>query len=470
MSKDLAGYFQDGNALFRERRFAEALEQYDRALALRPGQPRVLLNRGQALRNLGRHDEAIEAFQASAGAEPTNPEPLTMLSHLLYALRRPDEAVAWADKVLALDPQNASQHALRGVALRMARRPAEAITAFRAAQALDPSAQYLSYIGGLELMLGDFDRGWRDFDQRGHSREAAELAARKAPKWLGQDPRGKSILVHAEQGMGDSLHFSRYLPLMADAGAKVLFAPQPALRRLFTSLTWPPAPAAPLEIVDLTDPVLAFDYQVRTLSLPLAFNTRLENIPTSIPYLAAEPARVAHWRSMLGDHGFKIGVAWKGSENAVTAGRSFDPRLLAPIAQLPGVRLISLQKGDPDHDARALAAMGIESLAGEWDSDTEAFVDTAAVTEACDLVITLDSAVAHLAGALGRPTWVVLSRYGEWRWLMDRSDSPWYPTMRLWRQAVLDEWGAVFAAIEAELNRRLPAWAPDGVAPPLSPR
>lgn len=448
---NLADYFNQGNALFRQQRFAEALEQYDLGLALQPGQPRLLLNRGQVLRNLGRNDEAIEALRASAKAEPANPEPHKALAQLLYALRRPDEAAACAARALALDPRDAAQQALRGVALRMARRPQEAIAAFRAAQALDPSGQYMSYIGGCELLLGDFEQGWPDFDTRGHSRQAAERAARKAPKWKGQDPRGKTILVHAEQGLGDSIHFSRYLPMMAAAGAKVLFAPQRPLRRLFASLDWPRA-AAPITLVDLADPDLRFDYQVRTMSLPLAFSTRLETIPAHTPYLAAEPELTSRWRSVLGGSGYRIGVAWKGSADGADTGRNFDPRWLAPIARLPGVRLINLQKDDPDHDRASLAAIGIETPDRELDAGEDAFVDTAAVIAACDLVVTLDSAVAHLAGALARPTWIALSRHGEWRWLEDRADSPWYPTVRLWRQTTLDDWEPVFKAMRAELE------------------
>ena len=463
MTQNLADHFNQGNALFKQQRFAEALQQYDLGLALRPGQPRLLLNRGQALRNLGRHGEAIEALEASARAEPGNPEPLKALGQLLYAMRRPDEAAACAARALALDPRDAAQQALRGVALRMARRPKEAIAAFRAAQALDPSGRYMSYIGGCELLLGDFEQGWRDFDTRGHSRQAAERAARKAPKWTGQDPRGKTILVHAEQGLGDSIHFSRYLPMMAAAGAKVLFAPQPPLRRLFASLDWPRT-AAPMTLADLADPDLRFDYQVRTMSLPLAFSTRLETIPARTPYLSAEPELVSQWRSILGERGFKIGVAWKGSDDAAKGGRNFDPRWLAPIARLPGVRLINLQKDDPEHDRASLDAIGIETLAPELDAGKDAFVDTAAVIAACDQVITLDSAVAHLAGALARPAWIALSRHGEWRWLEDRADSPWYPTARLWRQTTLDDWAPVFHAMRAELELGSYS-APDAGAP-----
>ncbi len=451
--QNFADHFNQGNALFKQRRFADALEQYELGLALQPGQPRLLLNRGQALRNLGRHDEAIASLEASARAEPANPEPLKVLAALLYALRRPEEAVDCAHRALALDPQDAGQHALLGLALRMARRPRDAIAAFHAAQALDPSGQYMSHIGACALMLGDFEAGWRDFDRRGHSPIAAERAASQAPKWTGQDPRGKTILVHAEQGLGDSIHFSRYLPMMASAGARVLFAPQPPLRRLFGSLQWPQG-AAPLTLADLSDPGLRFDYQVRTMSLPLAFSTRIETIPARTPYLAAEPELASRWRSVVGPRGFKIGVAWRGSDHAVNAGRSFDPQWLGPLARLPGVRLINLQKDDPNHDRAHLAALGIETLDGELDAGGDAFIDTAAVIAACDLVITLDSAVAHLAGALAGPTWIALSRHSDWRWLEDRADSPWYPTARLWRQATLDDWTPVFAAMRAELERR----------------
>jgi tetratricopeptide (TPR) repeat protein len=454
MPDDLIGYFNRGNAFFKAQRFADALEQYDLALRLRPGHPRVLLNRGQALRNLGRFDEAIAALRAASAGEPDNADTLRALAQLLFAARRPEEAADGAASALTLAPTDSALHVLHGLALRMARRPADAIAAFQAAEALDPTVRRRSDAGACRLMLGEFADGWRDFDQRGHSPEAAHLAARMAPKWLGQDPVGKTILVHAEQGLGDTIHFGRYLPLMAERGARVLFAPQPALKRLFKSLAWPAPPARPLSLVDLGDPGLAFDYQVRTMSLPLAFQTRLETIPARTPYLAVEPSLAAKWRAAVGDQGFRIGVAWDGSADARRAGRTFDPRLLAPFADMPGVRLISLQKDDPTHSAADLAMLGIETLPGELDAGGEAFVDTAAVIGACDLVITLDSAIAHLSGALARPTWIALSRHGEWRWLMERTSSPWYPSTRLWRQSQLDDWPPVFAAMKAELERQ----------------
>lgn len=454
MPDDLIGYFNRGNALFKAQRFADALEQYDLGLSLRPGHPRLLLNRGQALRNLGRFDEAVEALRAASAGEPDNPDTLRALAHLLFDMRRPEEAADCAASAIRLGSTDSALHVLHGLALRMARRPADAVAAFQAAEALDPTVRRRADAGACRLMQGEFADGWRDFEHRGHSANAAHLAARRAPKWLGQDPAGKTILVHAEQGLGDSIHFGRYLPLMAEKGAQVLFAPQPALKRLFKSLEWPALPASPLSLVDLEDPGLAFDYQVRTMSLPLAFQTRLETIPARTPYLAAEPSLVAKWRAAVGDQGFRIGVAWDGSADARRAGRTFDPRFLAPIAKLPGVRLISLQKDDPTHSAADLSMLGIETLPGELDPDGEAFVDTAAVIETCDLVITLDSAIAHLSGALARPTWIALSRHGEWRWLMERTSSPWYPGTRLWRQSRLDDWTPVFAAMRTELERQ----------------
>lgn len=445
MASTLAELFEKGADLFRQGRFGDAVDVYDAALALRPGQPRILLNRGQALRKLGRYDEAIESLTAAADGEPDAITPLNALGEVLLQLRRPQALVACLERAVAICPDRADVRMSLGVALRMDRRPQDAIAAFERAEQLDPSVKARPHIAACELMLGDYERGWRDFETRG-STPAFVTRFGAAPRWTGGPIAGKTVLVHAEQGLGDTLMFCRYLPLMAKAGARVLFAPQRPLRRLMAQL--------PVEIVDLADGDLAFDLNVRTMSLPLAHRTRVETIPRDTPYLAADPALAAMWRSLMGAHGYRIGVAWRGSANADGAGRSFDPALLAPLARQPGVRLISLQKDDDEHTPSRLAALGIETLPQELDADGDAFVDTAAVIAQCDLVITLDSAVAHLAGALGRPVWIALSRHAEWRWLMERDDSPWHPTACLWRQTAMDDWAPVFAGMEAALARR----------------
>jgi hypothetical protein len=229
-------------------------------------------------------------------------------------------------------------------------------------------------------------------------------------------------------------------------GARVLFAPQAALRKLASRL----APAC--EIVDVADVSLQFDYHCQLLSLPLALKTDLHTIPKAVPYLSAEPDLVTKWKARIGEAGFKIGICWQGSSAKIDAGRSFPLRQFEVLSQIPGVRLISLHRGDGEAQlAEAPVGMVVETPGEDFDSGPDAFLDAAAVMACCDLVITSDTAIAHLAGALGVKTWVALKRIPDWRWMLERDDSPWYPTMRLFRQNAEDDWQGVFAAIKLAL-------------------
>jgi hypothetical protein len=253
-----------------------------------------------------------------------------------------------------------------------------------------------------------------------------------------------------DQGLGDTIQFSRYALLAESLGAHVVVSVQDRLRRLMSSL------GPTLTILGELERPGAFDQHCPLASLPHAFATRLERIPTLVPYLHAEPERVAYWRDRLGMQGYKIGVCWQGTRIKTGRGRSFPPHALRQVAALPGVRLISLQCGAGVEQLRHLpAGVVIESLPGPIDAGPDAFLDTAAIMQTLDLVITCDTSVAHLAGALGRPAWVVLKRVPDWRWLLQRQDTPWYPTLRLFRQTVDGHWDEVFAAVETALRARL---------------
>jgi hypothetical protein len=267
------------------------------------------------------------------------------------------------------------------------------------------------------------------------------------PVWLGREPlSGKSIFVHAEQGLGDVIQFSRYIACLNELGAKVLFAPRANLKALMQGLD------GVHEIVDEDNEKLEFDYHVPLLSLPLAFQTDLPTIPAKISYLGVAQDRVALWRQRLGDHGFKIGICWQGSKNKIDAGRSFPVSKFHALAQTANVRLISLHKGEGEAQLADLPPdMRVESLGDDFDAGADAFLDTAAVMKCCDLVITSDTSIAHLAGALGVKTWLALQYVPDWRWLLDRDDSPWYPTMRLFRQKTPGDWDGVFAQMAKSL-------------------
>jgi hypothetical protein len=303
------------------------------------------------------------------------------------------------------------------------------------------------------LMTGDLAEGWRLYEWRKKAFDAPKICSGAQTLWSGQEPLEKStLLIYAdEQGLGDTIQFCRYAALARQRGAKVILAVQDRLVTLLRSI------GENIELVKTSSAIPDADFRIALLSMPLAFETTLHNIPATVPYLAAERDRVARWRAMLGDDGFKVGICWRASpvRNADTD-KSFSLRSFERIAAIPGVRLISLQKHDGLAELRNLpAGMRVETLGDGFDDGHDAFLDTAAVMENLDLVIAPDTAVAHLAGALARPIWVALKFVPDWRWLLDRSDSPWYPTMKLFRQERRGDWSGVFPALETELRARL---------------
>ena len=266
---------------------------------------------------------------------------------------------------------------------------------------------------------------------------------RDGPTWTGaEDIAGKTLFIEAEQGLGDTIQFCRYAPLVAERGAKVVMTAQQSLVELLKSLD------PRVTIVPVGEMPAQFDYHSALLSLPLAFGTTVETIPAAIPYLKADPARVARFRERIGTSGFRIGICWQGSY--IAGIRSFPLASFEDIAALPDVRLISLQKGAGTEQMEGLPpGMAVEALGDGFPLD---FSDTAAAMEALDLVISCDTSVAHLAGALGRPCWTVLRHGADWRWLTGRSDTPWYPGMRLFRQPAPGDWYGVFRQMTAEIG------------------
>jgi len=296
------------------------------------------------------------------------------------------------------------------------------------------------------------ESGWRDFEWR---RKIVEMSGNRAfprrPLSSLADIQGKTILVHYEHGFGDTLQLYRYLELLHRRGAKLLFHVQKKLQRLLTPRD------NFITFVELDDPSLSYDYHAPMMSLPLVFGTTLATIPAKVPYIATDEALADKWRARLGGGGFKIGICWSGSLTHIKGhnGRIFPLTCLEKLARLPGVRLVSLQKGDGEGDLKSVAAgMTVESF-DDLDAGGDAFVDSAAIMRCVDLVITNDTSVSHLAGALGVPAWVALQFAADWRWLRDRADSPWYPTLRLFRQKSDRDWSDVFQDMEMSLRRHL---------------
>jgi tetratricopeptide (TPR) repeat protein len=438
-----------GNALRALQRHAEALESYGYALALKPDYADAYYNHANMLMDMKRHEEAIASYDRAIALKPDHPVAFNNRGNALRDLRRHAEALESYERALTLRPEYADAYCNRGNALRELHRLGEALSNYERALALDPDHAPARWNRAVcHLLLGDFRRGWAGYESRWEVPDL-ELTRRDfaAPLWLGAQPlEGKTILLHSEQGLGDTLQFCRYADMIAARGAKVVLEVQPPLLPLLLML------AGPTQVLSKGSPLPATDYHCPLLSLPLACKTDVPDIPADIPYLRSDPARVAVWRDAL-RNGAKprIGLVWSGG----TVHRNDHNRSIALSEMVPllgeWAEWTSLQKEVRDADAPVLAAHpAIHHVGGQLQD----FADTAALVELMDVVVTVDTSVAHLAGAMGKPVWILLPFNSDWRWLLDRDDSVWYPTARLFRQPVRGDWASVIRRVHAELERQ----------------
>ena len=361
-----------------------------------------------------------------------------------------DAAVASYDKAIALKPDYAEAYSNRGLALQELKQFEAAVPSYDKAIALKPDFAEAYWNKSLLLLLiGEFRQGFNSYEWRWETKEISKFKRNfSQPLWLGVESLSdKTILLHAEQGLGDTIQFCRYVKMVSDLGAKVIFEVQRPLVRLLKDL---PGVST---LIAKGDALPEFDFHCPLMSLPLAFKTDLKLIPSAKNYLEAEVERVAYWKDRIKGGGLKIGISWQGSQGTkVDIGRSFELELFENIAALPNVQLISLQKGYGSEQLRNMPnGMQVVDLGDELDADC-AFLDTAAVMMNLDLVITCDTAIGHLAGALGIKTWVALKFVPDWRWMLDRQDSPWYPSLKLYRQEKMDDWIYVFDQMHMDIT------------------
>lgn len=452
--------FNYGNVLKGAGRLEEALAAYDRALAVRPGyraaqmardETRGLLaealnRRGNDARAAGRADNALADYDRALALAPHYADARNNRAVALWGLGRLGEALAGFDAALAVKPDYVEAHYNRGNALRDMLRLDEAKQSFDRAIALNPGfAPAYRNKGFCALLLGDFASGLPLYEWRKRLNPPIEARSYPQPLWTGKEAiHGKTLFVYIEQGLGDTIQFYRFVAPLLARGAQVILSVQDALLSLLQD-------ASPkVALVGARAVPAAFDFHIPLMSLPLALGLTARAIPATVPYLAAEPERTARWAARIGKKGFKIGISWQGARGGVTS-RAVPLSCFKDLSALPGVRLISLQKG---FGAEQLAALPqVECLGEGFDKDPDAFLDSAAVMASLDLVITLDSALAHLAGALGHPVWVALKQVPDWRWFLGRRDSPWYPSMRLFRQKTEGDWAGVFAEMQAQVPR-----------------
>ncbi len=434
----------------------EALADFDRALALKPDYAEAHNNRGIALSSLGQHDEALISFNRALELRPAYASALSNRANALIELNRLEDALSDYSASIAADPSFAEAYNNRGLTLLELGRVPEAQAAFVCAIAIRPDyAEALHNRGWAALLTGDYLTGWRDCEHRwrvnGFPRRAPPVST---PEWRGEDLAGKAILVQEEQGLGDVIQFARFLPVLASRGARVTFACRGFLHRLLKTLD------APIRFVESASEGGGYDFHGSLMSLPGALGVTLRTLPARVPYLSAEPALIAKWRKRIGDTGLKIGICWQGTPT-VDKGRSAPLAQFGALARLPGARLISLQKVNGlEQLANLPTGMRVETPGDDFEQGPDSFTDAAALMASLDLVVTTDTSIAHLAGALGRPVWVALKHAANWRWLMDRDDSPWYPTATLYRQRVRREWDDVFRRMADDLTPGAPSAAP----------
>jgi hypothetical protein len=400
--------------IFRtHRQWAAAEESYREAIRVKPS-AESYNNLGSIYRLQGKFAEAIECFQRALELRPDFAEVLSNLGNVFMVQGRRAEAMICYDQTLRMRPDHAPAHANRAQA---------------------------------RLAAGDFEAGWPEYEWRWKC-AGGPRHAHPAPPWDGSPLAGRTLLVHAEQGLGDTLQFIRYVPLLASRGGSIVVEVQPSLLPLLaqSGFAGVVAKGATLPHVDL---------RIGLLSLPGVMGTTLVNIPADVPYLSADPGLVEHWRGVLADtNRFKVGIAWQGSTtNESDRLRSIPLAHFAPLDQA-NVELVSLQKGFGSEQLAAVAGeFRVRDFGDALDGQRGAFMDTAAIMKNLDLVITSDTATAHLAGALGVRVWVALPTAADWRWMYDRQDSPWYPTMRLVRQTSFDDWSGVFARLAEDLRQ-----------------
>jgi tetratricopeptide (TPR) repeat protein len=435
-----------GLALHAAGRFEEAIARYRNALTLAPRHPEILYNLGNAFLALDRIDQALASFDEVLAQNPSHVGALVNRGNTLLRFNRPLEALESYDRALALMPSHPQILTNRGHALRRLDRPREALVQFEAALATEPEFPEAHFEAAMaHLTRGDFEAGWKAYEWRWKTAAFADKRRPfQTPPWPGDVPlSGKTILLHAEQGFGDTIQFIRYAPLVAERGARVVCEVQPELQPLLSQLDG-------IDVVAKGTPLPSFDLHCPLLSLPLAFGTRSETIPAGIPYLAAPAARLAHWRDRLPQKNPRAGFVWSGSPaHKNDANRSIPLGRFAALFEQTPFACFALQRDLREADRDEMRRMpNLVDLGAELDD----FADTAAVISLLDVVVSVDTAVAHLAGALGKRVLILLPHAADFRWLRGRDDTPWYPTARLLRQPAFGDWDSVIVRLADELR------------------
>jgi tetratricopeptide (TPR) repeat protein len=395
---------------------SQAALYFRKAIELNPGEPTFHNSLGTVLGSQHQYEEALGEHEKAVALRPNYADAHNNRGAMHRQLGRLEEASAATKEALRIDPRNFAAHHNLGLIYSDQRNFAEAIASHLRAIEINPShAEAHSHLGMLYLLLGDFSRGWAEYEWR------SEVSRPHERRWRGEELNRKTIALICEQGLGDAIQFVRYVPLVASRGGKVVVVCQPELAKLFADV---PGVA---RVISLPETIGAFDVYCPILSLPLAFGTRLETIPAQVPYLQARKPRLGPRTGAK-----RVGIAWTGNpKHRDDRRRSIPLPALAPLLSVPNVQFYSLQKG-------VAVPPGVDL--SDLTPELRDFSETAELMASLDLIISVDTSVAHLAGALGRPVWTFLAANPDWRWMLDRTDTPWYPTMRLFRQTSRGDW------------------------------
>jgi tetratricopeptide (TPR) repeat protein len=434
-----------GNLLQERGEVDEAILCFQRSLALRPGNAQTLNNLGNARRQKGEYDAALGLLRQAVAAQPDSPQMRTNLGNVLCDVGEVESAITEFRAALKDAPTYADAWNHLGIALRSVGEVEEALAAHRQALSLRPDFDAARYAEAWALLLlGRFDEGWRAYEARPR---AASGWGRFPNSWKGEPLNGRRILLHAEQGFGDTIQFGRFASIVAELGGHVILECQQELISLLPGL------AGIKDLVARDDPLPPFDVHCPLMSIPLVLGTTETTIPSRFPYISPDPNLVAEWANRLKRHGPRphVGLVWTGrATSSEERRRSMRLKDFGPLAGLKGLTFHSLQVGPAGDQVNE---PGVPRLI-DHRSELHDFSDTAALIANLDLVITVDTAVAHLAGAMGKDVWTMLQLAPDWRWMLDREDSPWYPTMRLFRQRQRAHWGDVVTRVTGELSRR----------------
>lgn len=442
-------YYNEGDLWQVQGRYAEAEEAYRKALAIDPTHDRALNNLGLSKLLQGKVETALRYFDSAIAANSLNAKAHNNRGVALNRLERFEDALQSYTAALDLDTQYAEAYCNRGLLLQEMLLLAQALDDYRRALAIRPDYPECRWNEAICLLqAGDFISGWDKYEWRWRLPESNQVAMPSAI-WGGQQSiEGKTILLWSEQGFGDTLQFCRYVPLLAARGAKVFLEVQPAIVPLLQGMQ------GVNRVIAAGGERQAYDTHCPLLSLPRALATDLHSIPAKVPYIACSESKRVHWTERLGKRsGPRIGLVWSGSPtHKGDRWRSIPLYLLKSLVEISGVEFYSLQADVRESDREALSALPIRHFGGELHD----FSDTAAFADAMDLVIAVDTSVAHLAGALGKPVWIMLPHFPDWRWMLERTDSPWYPTVRLFRQTQRGDWSSVITELAASLQEWLP--------------